>query len=141
MKKLILCIGVFLTLVNCTGFVVKKDVIANYYLIATDVPENMVLSYYASDSGDNYEEIVPSTVYEIGHNSKYIIAKQHPRTFPNPPDTAITNYYIVPIRTNSATSMKKTVIGPLTLEEFNVKCKELNIQAEIKFSDVMKISK
>ena len=141
MKKIILCIGVFLTLANCTGFVLKKNVIANYYLIATDVPEDMTLCYYALDAGDNYEEIIPSTVYAIGHNTKYLIAKQHPRTFPNPPDTTVTNYYIVPIEPNSVSSMKKTVIGPLTLDEFNIKGKELNIQANIKFLDVMKVSK
>ncbi len=140
MKNIILCFGVILTLANCTSFVVKKNVIANYYLIASDVPEDMILSYYAPNAGDNYEEIIPSTLYAVGYNTKYIIAKQHPRTFPKPADTTIINYYIVPIKANSNTSMKETVIGPLTVDKFNEKCKALNISKELTFTDVVNIS-
>jgi len=141
MKKAVFFISIILTLTNCTGFVIKKNVIANYYLIATDVPEDLALSYHASDAGNNYENIISSTVYAIGYNSKYIIAKQHPRNFPNSPDTTITNYYIIPIQFDKSGSMKKNVIGPLSLDKFNEKYKELNITKDVIFLDAIKFSK
>lgn len=141
MRKVIFGISMCLILTNCTGFVIKKNVIANYYLVATDVPEDLALSYLASGAGDNYEDIILSTVSAIGYNSNYIIAKQHPRNFPNPPDTTIANYYIVPIQVDKSKSMKGTVIGPLSLDKFNEKYKELKIPKEVVFVDAIKFSK
>ena len=130
-----------LLLTNCTGFIINKNIIANYYLVATDVPEDLALSYLASGAGDNYEDIILSNVCAIGYNSNYIIVKQHPRNFPNLPDTTITNYYIVPIQVDKSISMKETIIGPLSLVRFNEKCRELNIPKEVVFVDAIKFSK
>ena len=63
--------------------------------------------------------------------------KQHPRIWPNLPDKKITNYFIVPRHKKIISEIYKEVIGPLTLEQFNGKRKELHIE-NIQFTIVIK---
>ena len=124
---------------GCNDFAVKKHVVENYYLIATDAEEALDLSYHESSDGNNFGTIIDATVFAIGYNDKYIIAKQHPRTFPNPPDKKITNYYILPLKKGMDWKSKNGLIGPLTLEQFNEKCIELNISKEVLFTNSIEL--
>lgn len=76
----------------------------------------------------NCKGVLEETVFAVGFNDKYIIAKQHPAD-----DRAIINYYIVPIYKENTLSPEKGVIGALTLKQFNEKRKELNI-SNVKFT-------
>lgn len=78
------------------------------------------------------EEIIPAYVSEIGYNSKYIIAKQHPISSGSiiRVNTDITNYYIIQISSNSY--QDKPVYGPLNVAAFDSLRKVLNI-TDIKF--------
>jgi len=135
MKKIIFCSILILSFVGCGGgLAIKEKVIYNYYLIATYDSEGCSLSY--NDDGSNYSNIIDATVFSVGYNDKYIVAKQHPRTFPNKANRSVTQYYIVQIQKNNTLSMEN-VIGPLTVGEFNERCKELKIE-NIRFTKVLK---
>jgi hypothetical protein len=100
----------------------------NYYLTAPDTEDQLSLSYHEPVDEDNYNVIIDAKVFAIGYNEKYMIVKQHPRTFPNPPDTAKTNYYILPLRKGMNWRAKNGLMGPLSLQQFNDKKKVLNIE-------------
>ncbi|NEW85145.1 MAG: DUF3997 domain-containing protein [Mariniphaga sp.] len=136
MRNWIMILFVVFSLLSCSDFVIKKNIVGNYYLIATDTEDDLGLAYHEPEDGQNYATIVDATVFTIGFNDKFINVKQHPRTFPNPPDLNITNYYILPLKKGMDWKIKNGLIGPLTLDEFNEKRKELNIANDIKFINV-----
>ena|SRR5688572_1325644 len=72
-------------------------------------------------------EVVPAYVSEIGHNSKYIIAKQHPTKQGNIVSVIVDtiNYYIIEISSNSF--QDKPVYGPLNKLSFDSLRGKLNI--------------
>jgi len=110
------------------GFAVDTQVVGNYHLIATDAIEQMSLSYCEPNS-NGCSGIIEPTVFSVGFNKDYIIAKQHPNDNRN-----TTNYFIVPINPKKRVWVNYFgTIGPLSLNEFNNKIAELNIQ-DIKFS-------
>lgn len=131
--RTILYFTIFLVLTGCSGLALKEKIIDNYYLIATDVDEDCGLSYHEPSDGSNYAGIIDATVFSVGYNDKYMIIKQHPRTFPNPPDKKITNYYILPLKKGMDWKNKNGLMGPLSLEKYNEKRKELNIPISLTF--------
>lgn len=132
--RVILCFTILLAFAGCSGLAIEEKIIDNYYLIATDVGEDCSLSYHEPTDGSNYGTIIEATVFAVGYNDKYMIVKQHPRTFPNPPDKKITNYYILPLRKGMDWKNKNGLIGALTLEQFTEKRKELNIRESLTFT-------
>jgi hypothetical protein len=100
-----------------------------YYLVATDVPENMSLGYSVHDDNTTFVDVVGETIFAAGYNDKYIILKQHPSN-----NRTITNYYIVPIYKEFSYYPEKGVNGPLTIEQFNKKREELKISRDLKFN-------
>ena len=127
----------FLCLLSgCMGFAIKEKIVGNYYLIANDVDEDLSLSYHEAADGSNYGDVIKATVFSVGYNEKYIIAKQHPRAFPNPPNKNITNFFILPLSKGFNWRTNNGLIGPLTLEQFNAKRKELNIPNSLRFTIV-----
>ena len=132
--RAILCFTILLAFASCGGFVLEEKIIDNYYLIAADVGEDCSLSYHELTDGSNYGIIIKATVFAVGYNDKYMIVKQHPSVFPNPPDKKITNYYILPLKKGMDWKNNNGLIGSLTLEQFNEKRKELNIPDEVTFT-------
>jgi hypothetical protein len=133
-KKAILYLIIFSLLSGCMGLAIKENVVGNYYLIATDVDEDLNLSYHEPADDNNYGGIIEATVFAIGYNDEYIIVKQHPRIFPNPPNKAITNFYILPIKKGFDWRTKNGLIGPLTEVQFKEEEKKLNIPIGLKFT-------
>ena len=136
MKQLIFCTVVMFHIVGCKGLSSKK-ITDNYFLIAMDYEKEKTNLSYKISSGD-YIGVITSTVFAVGYNEDFIIAKQHPRKFPNPPDKSITNYFIIPIKDKVRQSPDDNKIGPLTESEFKEKRKELGIPDEVTFSIVLK---
>ena len=69
------CIGGF-------GFALKKHLFGNYYLTAVDIIEQCGLSYrsesYSDIWGGNFGgTVIGQTVFAVGYNDKYLIAKQY----------------------------------------------------------------
>lgn len=115
------------SLSGCQGFVKDEKITGKYHLVAVDILADLTLCYKLE--GGDYKGVLEETVFAVGFNDNYIIAKQHPSN-----NRAITNYYIVPIYIDNPLFPEKGVVGPLTLEQFNEKRKELNIPDEVTFT-------
>lgn len=130
MKKIYLAYLILLVLCGC-GFAIKENIIGNYYLIANDTGEQLGLSYCDPKDVSGCIGITEGTVFSVGHNKDYIIAKQHPNN-----DRKIINYFILPTRPKNKSS-NFGLEGPLNLMDFEEKRKKLNITS-IKFDIVYK---
>ena len=111
---------------SCWGFAEEIQIIDRYHLLAVDIDTDMSLSYKLKDG--NYVGIVDQTVFSVGFNDDYIIAKQHPDN-----DHNTINYFILPIIKNYTYSPDDGLIGPLTMKQFETKTKELGI-AQLTFT-------
>jgi len=121
---------------SCIGSATyDKKLSEGYELSANDDLQGM--SIYAYD-GQYQIGIINATVFAVGYNEEYIIAKQHPRKFPNPLDKSVTNYFIIPLKNKIHKSPVENKIGPLTELEFKVKRKKLAISKELDFTIIFK---
>jgi hypothetical protein len=102
----------------------SDTITGDYETIWIDIPQTRGIS--------KGETIVPAYVSEIGHNSRFIIAKQHPIRQGNivAVQTDTTNYYIIEITNNSV--QDKPIYRLLMQKEFDSLRRKLNI-ADIKF--------
>ncbi len=122
-KTLVLILGI-LILNSC--FIIDHDsdkIIGNYEVLWIDTPNTRAVCKRYSTTGSAV--IIPEYVFAVGHNSDFIIAKQHPTNgFENGHeiDTSKTNYFIITIKNQSK------VYGPLNIASFNTKVEELNIK-------------
>jgi hypothetical protein len=136
MKKITICFVVALFLSSCTGSAIK-NFHGNYFLIASDVGEDLGL-YYQEHIGDsNYGTVVGATVFAVGYNSKFIVVKQHPRTFPNSPNKDITNYFILTIKKGFDWREMNGLLGPFTQNQFRNQSDALHL-GDIEFTIVYK---
>ncbi|AFD06703.1 DUF3997 domain-containing protein [Solitalea canadensis] len=131
----ILCIISLSILYGCKGLTDRR-ITDRYYLVTMETKENVSIAYSINDDNTSFLDVVKPCVYSIGYNDKYILAKQHPLQSHNNVNTSITNYYIIPIYKEFNYSPEKEVIGPLTLEQFNLKRKVLMIPNEVIFQDL-----
>ena len=121
MKKLLL-FGLMTFLLSCSlGMDIERNIVGNYYLTAPDDDEQLGLTYRYPGDENGYGGIIEQTVFAVGFNKQFIIAKQHP------PNKEITNYFILPYNLNKEPK-NEDLIGPLTLKEFEQKKKELKIE-------------
>ncbi|HKB59036.1 MAG TPA: hypothetical protein VKC56_03230 [Gallionellaceae bacterium] len=92
-----------------------------YSLVWIDTAENVSLVRRLDDG--NSIGRVDATVFSVGWDGRYVVAKQHPAG-----DRKITNYYIVDSHRDSAlANVDQSVIGPLTEEAFRKKARALNL--------------
>ena len=117
---------------SCHGPDIERHVKGKYSLVAIDASYQLSLTFQDSPFDHTYAIIIPYTVFAVGYNEKYIIAKQHFENIKN-----IINYYVVPIKSEYTDTTKVRLIGPLSLEEFEQKKKELNLE-NVNFSIVYK---
>ncbi len=106
------------TLVACLagcGFVHDEHLTGPYRLVAVDTPEEMSICY-TLEKNDCIGRI-PDTVFSVGWNERFIIAKQHPSN-----NKATTNYFILEIaRDSKFAEPNESVTGPLSKSEFEEK--------------------
>lgn len=95
-----------------------------YSLMWIDSPDNVSLCRDDGDTGCTGR--VDATVFAVGWNGHFVVAKQHPEG-----DKSKTNYYIIESRKNSRDDV---TTGPLTEQEFMKKSAELDLP---KFSKVL----
>lgn len=136
-NRLITCMMILSTFLGCHNFVIEEKLVGNYYLVASDEEYGCNLAFKENKDQD-FGTLISPTVFAVGYNDDYMIVKQHPRTFPNPPDKSITNYYILPLKEGMNWRTKNGLIGPLTELEFIAKRKELEIRDDLTFTKVLK---
>ena len=90
---LLACASIFQ---NCIGSANYKKLNAGYYLSAIDVREDMLIGFQDGDYGIG---VIPATIFSVGQNDEFIIAKQHPKESPNGMDKGVINYFIIPQKT------------------------------------------
>jgi hypothetical protein len=127
-----LYIYLLLLMSSCHGSAYEEYLVDNYSLKAMDVKSGMSVFY---NDNEYLIGVIQPTVFAVGYNNDFIIAKQHPNIFPEI-DRSITNYFIIPIKNRVAESAEKNVIGPLTVEEFNAMQKELGVPESLIFTNV-----
>ncbi len=97
-----------------------KSLNDRYYLEARDINENMELCYL-DENGYGFT-IIFRTIYAVGQNESFIIAKQHPDGL-----RTKTNYYIIPIKEKISNKVEDNILGPMTQKEFIQKKQEIGI--------------
>jgi hypothetical protein len=134
-KQFIFICFLCLFIPSCIGVAYHKKLNDNYYLSAMDIKEEMEIDYKNED--DYMFSVVTPTVFAVGKNRDFIIVKQHPRDTLGRIHKNIINYFIISLKDSVIDSKEGSVIGPLTLEEFNQKEKEFGLQ-NMKFKIVFK---
>ncbi|MEO9805856.1 MAG: hypothetical protein ABJF04_21540 [Reichenbachiella sp.] len=135
LRTIVSSLVITLALFGCIGNAHYESVTKGYSLSAIDVMSDMTLNY-KNDEGYSFS-VVTSTVFAIGYDEDFIIVKQHPREFPNPPDNLITNYFIIPFKNKVSELPESNVIGPFAKNEFEGKREELGISDDLKFTKVI----
>jgi uncharacterized protein DUF3997 len=130
--QLILLPFLAILLQGCFGlFDSESDrIVGRYILISIDEPRNRSLSKESELHSSNSFTLIEPYVFAVGHNSRYIIAKQHSTSgfeggFKILNDS--THYFIVDIYED-----RDKIFGPLTIHQFDSLRKELKI-LDIKF--------
>jgi hypothetical protein len=111
-----------LVLSGC-GFVHDEQLTGPYHLIAVDTLGEMSLSYRLP--GGRAVGRIPQTVFSVGWDNRYIVARQHPGN-----NRSITQFYYLTISRDSAyADPSVSVTGPMSEPEFLRKQAELGLPA------------
>ena len=109
------------TMLSGCGFVHDERLTGDYRLIAVDTFDQMSVS--RSLSGGDTVGRIDETVFAVGWNDRYIVAKQHPAN-----NRTVTNYYFLDIsRDSTYADPSKSVTGPLTEAAFQQHKAELKL--------------
>ena len=99
-------------------------------MYAYAVDEDMCLMYFDKYGG---LEIISPTVFSIGYDKNFIIAKQHPAIYPEKENRSITNYFIISLQDTVTWTAQNIATGPLSEKEFLEKRKKLNVADTLNF--------
>ena len=114
---------------GCQSAVILDHLVGIYYLVAADDDRQCSLATHEPSDGGTYGNVVNQTVFAVGYNEKYIIAKQHPDN-----NRKITNYFIVPVEQHITRENLNNILGPLTYNQFMTKRHELIIPDSLHFT-------
>jgi hypothetical protein len=107
-----LCVWIAVCLHGC-GYSHEEQIDGPYYLAAIDAPDLMRVYYRVSEHG--YVGRIPETVFAVGWNSKYIVAKVHPSKVRSLMDY----YYLIRELDGEYKDAEISVRGPLAQQDFN----------------------
>ncbi|SDT03993.1 Protein of unknown function [Winogradskyella sediminis] len=129
--KKILGIAFLLILQSCYfgAGLVEKEITDDYWLFANNTLDEMSIWFNAEKYSNRL--IVPETVFALGENGDFIIAKSHPKNLESGIDKSVTYYHIIEVDKKSPEQSPN-----LTLEQFENKRKELNIPNDLDFDIV-----
>src|SRR6185295_8035426 len=101
-------------LAGCGSPAYDEPITGPYRLVAADVMRQLSVARRTTH-GDGAVVCIDETVYAVGWDSRYIVAKQHPAG-----DRAVIHYYILDMsRGGDHMDPKEGLTGPLTETEFN----------------------
>ena len=133
MKKLgkILGIAFLLILQSCYfgAGLVEQDLPNDFFLFANNSQDEMSIWFQAEEYSNQL--IVPETVFAVGYNNDFIIAKSHPKDLKNGINKSVTNYHIIIVAEKNPKQSTS-----LTLEQFDFDKKRLNIPDKLEFEIV-----
>ncbi|MFD2824457.1 hypothetical protein ACFS5M_12315 [Lacinutrix iliipiscaria] len=114
---------------------ITKDFWLNWFEFTTD--RHILFSF--SDNGDVGNIVVENTVYAVGFNDDFIIAKQHPiintDNIGKPvPNLEITNYIIIDIRNHESGNSNSFDVHNLNKNGYLLMRKSLEVPDDLTFS-------
>jgi hypothetical protein len=114
-----------LVALGACGFIHDEHLVGPYRLVAVDTSEQMAV---CEGTGSAVHCVIPATVFAVGWDASFIIAKQHPFELPQvtQSDKSITSFWIIRIS-------DRAVIGPLAKGEFETRRTVLGVPAELQF--------
>ncbi|TKG87739.1 DUF3997 domain-containing protein [Puteibacter caeruleilacunae] len=114
---------------SCHQFVYKKHLMKDYYLLAVDSKYDMSVALELKDK-TAYIGRIDETVFEVGFDDRFIIAKQYPEG-----QKDMIRYFILDSNKDTELAeVEASVFGPLTETDFLEKRKSLGISEELKFT-------
>jgi hypothetical protein len=120
-----LTLALVVCLLSGCGFFYDERLAGPYRLLAVDNSEEMAICEAASSGGCGW--VVPPTVFAVGWNTSFIIAKQHPlKPRASKPDKSTTTFWIIRVA-------DRTVIGPLSEPDFELTRIKLGVPSELEF--------
>ena len=129
--KIILTLIGILTLNACWNNPGESElIVGNYFVEWNDLIANRAIVEKTAKDSPYSSGIISNYVFAVGHNSDFIIAKQHP--YLN--DLTVTKYFIINIKKKES-GKDNSVIGPMNEKEFEKKSKELKI-SELEFDKI-----
>jgi hypothetical protein len=123
-----------LLLFGCNGFSEEKVLPGQLVVLYDREQDYHSLSYPLGDGA--YLEVVSGAVEALWYNEDFIVAKQHPTEYPEPPDKSTTNYFIIPVKNKVSDSPDLNKIGPLNETQLEAKRKELGIPDKFNWTEV-----
>ncbi len=111
------------------GFAYEKELPGKYCIQATDTLDQMSIAKMPSDDSNLYSGVIPATVFAVGWNEHFIIAKQHPRDSHNITNKDVTQFYILRVSDG-------TVSGPWAEPAFDAERKKLGVPKDLTFTSV-----
>ena len=126
--KKILGITFLLILQSCYfgAGLVEKEITDDYFLFANNSLDEMSIWFNAEKYSNRL--IVSETVFALGENGDFIIAKSHPKNINKGIDRSVTYYHIIEVNKKDPEQRPN-----LTLEQFENKRKVLNIPNDLDF--------
>lgn len=112
---------------------VEADLTDDFFLFANNSIDELSIWYFPGDNGSNL--IVKETVFAVGNNDKFIIAKSHPKNSGNKIDKNVTLYHIIEVEKFKINPKESHV---MTLEKFESTRRKLNIPATLDFTKFYK---
>jgi hypothetical protein len=134
-STIVIAIAILLATGRCAWLDKKESVkiTGDFEVGWNDIESNRAIVKPSKACGEGcYDIIVDSYVYSVGHNNRFICAKQHPDL-----DTARTKYFLIDISKNDKDA-KKGIYGPLEKEEFEkmlVKLEVTDLKFDLNFSE------
>ena len=130
MKQLSFIVCCLICLAGCFRHQYKKPITGRYYLYAYAADEDMTIMHFDKYGG---LEIIGPTVFSIGYDKNFIIAKQHPTIYPEKENKQITNYFIISLKQPVTWTSDSIATGPLNENEFLEMRKKLMIADTLSF--------
>lgn len=110
---------------------IETELTDNFSLFANNDMDEMRIWYFPGEHRSNL--IVRETVFAVGYNDEFIIAKSHPKNSENQIDKNVILYHIVQVE-NCKTNPKES--AGMTREQFEFRRRQLNIPSDLQFTKV-----
>jgi hypothetical protein len=114
--------------------VVEQNLPDDFFLFANNSLDENSIWYKTGEHSSAI--IVGETVFAVGYNEDFIIAKRHPKDSINQVNKKITSYHIIEIDKMSKRNPEKSI--DLTKEQYSSMRKRLKLPDSLKFETVFK---
>jgi hypothetical protein len=101
----------------------QKQIGENYFIRCIESRDRMDIGFGTSESS---EGLIGNTVFEVHWNNKYILAKRHPAHLGASRKSVIEYYVVKKVKFGEAKA-SQNMYGPLNLEEYEKKKRELGL--------------